>query len=66
MPDVAALPTEFARRSSILFVSLSCDGRLKFIEDNAEQPVLCTAERRNDGFHAIVDVEACRQHRDGG
>src|ERR1700721_2385097 len=62
---VAVLPTGFVRRSSILFVSLTFDGRwLKLVDHDADQLALCAAERRDDCFHAVVDIEACRQDRD--
>src|SRR5450631_998320 len=62
---VAALPTGFARRSSILFVSLAVDGRgVEFVEDDTDQLALGSAEACDDVFHAVVDVEARRQDRD--
>src|ERR1700744_6141150 len=64
-PAVAVLPVGFARRSSILLIPLSWDGRrLKFVQNDADQSVLGAIERRKDVFQAIVDVEAGRQHRD--
>src|SRR5580692_10813222 len=62
---VAALPTGFARRSRILFVSLMSDGGgVKFAEDDTDQLAFGAAEFGDDVFHAVVDVEVCRQHRD--
>src|SRR6266849_4743431 len=62
---VAALPSGFARRSSILFVSLAIDGSgVKFAKDHTDQFALRAAERRDDIFHAVVDVEFRRQDRD--
>src|SRR6185437_16395478 len=64
-PAVAALPIGFARRSSILLVPLTFERwGLEFVQNHADQPVLGAAERRKDAFHALVDVEARRQHRD--
>src|ERR1700712_4456795 len=64
-PAVAARPTGFARRSSILFVSLTFDDRrIEFVEDDTNQFALRTAERRDDGFDAIIDIELGRQHGD--
>src|SRR5450432_2109179 len=61
---VAALPTGFARRSSILFVSLAVDGRgVEFVEDDPDQLALGPPEACDDVFHAVVDVEARRQDR---
>src|SRR6202035_2448755 len=61
---VAALPTGFARRSSILFVSPALAGWMKFADDDADQLALGVAEGRDDLFHAVVDVEICRQGGD--
>src|SRR5580698_1881813 len=62
---VAVLPTVLARRSSILFVSLMVgSGGLKFAEDDTDQLAFGAAEFGDDIFHAVVDVEVCRQHRD--
>src|SRR5260370_28799661 len=64
-PAVTALPTEFARRSSILLVSPAFDGRgIELVEDDTDQLALRTAKRRDDAFHAVVDVEADRQDPD--
>src|ERR1700733_7808551 len=61
---VAARPIGFARRSSIFFVPLTnVGGRMKFIDNDADQFVLGVAESRNDADHAVVDVEICRQDR---
>src|ERR1700720_2964509 len=60
---VAALPTGFARRSSILFVSLTFDGRRsKLVDHDTDQHAFRAAERGDDFFHAVVDVEAGRQY----
>src|ERR1700688_2528085 len=65
MLAVAALPTGFARRSSILSVSLAVDGRgFELVENDADQLALGTTERRDDCLHAVVDVEIDRQDRD--
>src|SRR5258708_13984823 len=62
---VAALPSGFARRSSILSVSLAVDRRrVEFIQYNADQLALRTTEACDDVFHAVVDVEINRQDRD--
>src|ERR1700676_5338231 len=62
---VAALPTGFARRSSILLVSLAFQSpAVELVEDDTDQLALCTAEGCDDVFHAVVDVEAGRQDRD--
>src|SRR5471030_194561 len=62
---VAALPIGFARRSSILFVSLTVDGRgVKFVENDTDQLAFGAAERGDDVFHAGVDVETGWQDRD--
>src|ERR1700678_4667412 len=64
-PSVAARPTGFARRSSILFVSLTIGGHgVKFAQDDADQFALGAAECGDDVFHAAVDIEVGRQHRD--
>src|SRR5580692_12352928 len=64
-PAVAARPAGLARRSSILLVPLTFDGRrLQFVENHADKPVLGATKRLQDVFQAIVDVEAGRQHRD--
>src|SRR5471030_2448482 len=61
---VAALPIRFARRSSILFVPLAVDGRgVEFVENDTYQLAFGAAERGDDAFHAIVDVETGRQDR---
>src|SRR3984893_17728274 len=65
MPAVAALPTGFARRSSILFVSLAVGSRgFELVEDDADQLALRAAEGCDDVFHAVVDIETDRQDRD--
>src|ERR1700732_5102570 len=62
---VAALPSGFARRSSILFVPWAVDDRrLKIAEDDTDQLALRRAEPSDDALHAFVDVEAHRQNRD--
>src|SRR5260221_12539326 len=62
---VAALPTGFKRRSRIFFVSLTIDVRgVKFVDDDTDQLALGLAERGDDVFHAIIDVELDRQDRD--
>src|SRR6476659_5011444 len=62
---VAALPTGFARRSSILFISLAAANRgVEFVENDTGQLALRAIECRDDVFHAVVDVEAHRQDRD--
>src|SRR5260370_2690356 len=62
---VAALPSGFARRSSILSVSLAVDrGRVEFIQYNADQLALRATEACDDFLHAVVDVEINRQDRD--
>src|SRR5580692_4733538 len=59
---VAARPTGFARRSSILFVPLAVDGRgVKLVDDDTDQLAFGAAEFGNDVFHALIDVEAGRQ-----
>src|SRR6201996_5559923 len=46
---VAARPTGLVRRSSILLVPLTFDGRrLEFVENHADQPVLGAAKRLQD------------------
>src|SRR5258708_34343794 len=61
---VAALPSGFARRSSILSVSLAVDrGRVEFIQYNADQLALRATEACDDVLHAVVDVEINRQDR---
>src|SRR3954452_17602246 len=61
---VAALPIGFARRSRILLVWLMIDDRrVELVEDDTEQLPLCPAQRGDDVFHAVVDVEIDRQHR---
>src|SRR5674476_892895 len=65
MLAVAALPTGFARRSSILFVPLAVDSRrVQFAKDDADQLALGSAEGRDDVFHAVVDIEIDRQDGD--
>src|ERR1700730_50586 len=65
MPAVAALPTGFARRSSILSVSLAAGCRgIELVDDDADQLALRSAEGRDDVLHAVVDVETDRQDRD--
>src|SRR5271163_979728 len=62
---VAARPIGFARRSSILPVSLTLDGRgLKFVKHDPDQLALGAAEGCDDVFHAVVDVQISRQDRD--
>src|ERR1700709_386938 len=62
---VAALPMGLARRSSILSVSLMLgSGGLNFAEDDADQLAFGAAQFGDDLFHAVVDIEVCRQHRD--
>src|ERR1700687_691272 len=64
---VAALPTGFARRSSILLVSLAFQSPgVELVEDDTDQLALCIAEGCDDVFHAVVDVKAGRQGRDKG
>src|SRR5882724_13495815 len=64
-PAVAARPTGFKRRSRILFVSLTVDDRgVEFAEDDAGELALRAAERFDDVFHAVVDVELDRQDSD--
>src|ERR1700757_5258359 len=61
---VAARPSGLTRRSSILFASLAhldCGGEL--VEHDADELALGAAERGQDLFHAVVDVETGRQHR---
>src|ERR1700675_215767 len=54
-PAVAALPTGFARRSSILFVSLAVGSRgFELVEDDADQFALRAAESCDNVFHAVV------------
>src|ERR1700722_3772935 len=62
---VAVRPTGFARRSSILFLSLAPGVRgLKLVEHDTDQLALGSAEGGDDVFHAVVDVEIGRQDRD--
>src|SRR6478672_6855158 len=62
---VATLPTEFKRRSRILFVSLTVDDRgVDFVEDDAGKLLLGSTECCDDVFHAVVDVEIDRQDCD--
>src|SRR5882757_11237574 len=64
-PAVAILPMGFKRRSRILFVSLTVDvGGEEFVDDDTDQLALGLAERGDDVFHAIIDVELDRQDRD--
>src|SRR3984957_6092366 len=61
---VAARPSGFARRSSILFAPLpNILRRVKFVDDDADQLALGVAQRRDDAVHAVVDVEIRRQDR---
>src|SRR5437899_980843 len=61
---VAALPTGFTRRSSILLVPLRARGRrVDFAEDDTDQLALGPAERCDDVFHAVVYVEVHREDR---
>src|SRR5579872_1172637 len=65
MLAVAARPTGFARRSSILPVPMRRGGsRLKLVDDHADQLALGAAESCDDIVHAAVDIETGRQHRD--
>src|SRR3954470_23789894 len=62
---VAARPTGFKRRSRILPVSLTIDVRgVEFVDDDTDQLAFGLAERGDDVFHAIVDVELDRQDGD--
>src|SRR6476619_6180034 len=62
---VAARPSRLTRGSSILFASLARLGYGgELVEHDADELALGAAERGQDLFHALVDVEAGRQHRD--
>src|SRR3954467_4259590 len=61
---VAARPSRLMRRSSILSTSLArlgCGGEL--VEHDADELALGAAERAQNFFKAVVDVETGRQHR---
>src|SRR6185312_15133001 len=61
---VAARPSRLTRRSSILFASLARLGYGgELVEHDADELALGAAERGQDLFHAVIDVEAGRQHR---
>src|SRR3954453_21025029 len=61
---VAALPTGFARRSRILLVPLRTDvRRVDFAEHDTDHLALGPAERCDDVFHALVDIEMHREDR---
>src|ERR1700722_3511897 len=65
MLAVAALPTGFARRSSILRAPDRLNGsRMQLVDDHTDQLALCAAETRDDVVHAAIDIEAGRQRRD--
>src|ERR1700748_307390 len=65
MLSVAALPTGFARRSSILRAPNRLDrSRMQLIDDHTDQLALGAAETGDDVVHAAIDVEAGRQRRD--
>src|ERR1700730_4258002 len=58
MVAVAALPTGFARRSSIFLAPRGEGGRWsKFVEDDTDQLALRAAERCDDVLHPIVDAQ---------
>src|SRR5579871_2160324 len=65
MLAVAALPTGFARRSSILRAPDRLDWScMQLVDDHTDQLALGAAETGDDVVHAAVDIEVRRQRRD--
>src|SRR5579871_4364677 len=65
MLAVAARPTGFARRSSILRAPDRLNGsRMQLVDDHADQLALGAAKTGDDIVHATIDIEAGWQRRD--